>query len=185
MTCVGFVDMLGFTALTEELEPDELGATVTTFETRAYETVAEHGGRVIKTIGDEVMFTVEASTAGVEIALRIAVDEHRGPLAPEVRAGVAQGPVLAKDGDCPRRHKRWSEPCSIHLKALTHVYAKAVLDQRLDQLSVANYKLAFFSAASPWHSTKVPAVTEMRRLKAADVHSGGCCPVHFVRWTLP
>jgi hypothetical protein len=59
MTCVGFVDMLGFTALTEELEPDELGATVTTFETRAYETVAEHGGRVIKTIGDEVMFTVE------------------------------------------------------------------------------------------------------------------------------
>jgi adenylate cyclase len=96
---IGFIDLVGFTALTQELEADEFAAMVTDFETRAYETVAEHGGRVIKTLGDEVMFSTEDAATAVEIALRLTGDERRGPLTPDVRAGVTWGPVLARGGD--------------------------------------------------------------------------------------
>ena len=41
---VGFVDLVGYTALSQELEPEELGALVSRFEELAYDTVAEHGG---------------------------------------------------------------------------------------------------------------------------------------------
>jgi adenylate cyclase len=99
VSAIGFIDLVGFTALTQELESDEFAAMVTDFETRAYETVAEHGGRVIKTLGDEVMFATFEAASAVEIALRLTGDDRRGPLTPDVRGGLAWGPVLARDGD--------------------------------------------------------------------------------------
>ncbi|GAC1545894.1 MAG: adenylate/guanylate cyclase domain-containing protein [Acidimicrobiales bacterium] len=96
---VGFVDLVGFTSLSQELEPDELAAMVSDFETRAYSTVAENGGRVVKTIGDEVMFSSSSPQAAVEIALRLAGDERRGPQTPDVRAGIAYGAVVSRFGD--------------------------------------------------------------------------------------
>lgn len=96
---VGFADLVGFTALSQELETGELATMVSEFEGRAYGTVAQEGGRVVKTIGDEVMFSTPSPAAAVRIALRLTGDERRGPLMPDVRAGVAVGPVLARWGD--------------------------------------------------------------------------------------
>jgi adenylate cyclase len=96
---VGFIDLVDFTAVSQELEPDELATMVSEFETRAYATVAEAGARVVKTIGDEVMFSTPSPLVAVSIALRLAGDERRGPLTPDVRAGVALGPVVARWGD--------------------------------------------------------------------------------------
>lgn len=96
---VGFADLVGFTALSQELEPDELASMVTEFEGRASATVAEEGARVVKTIGDEVMFSTSSPAQAVRIALRLAGDERRGPLTPDVRAGVAYGPVVTRWGD--------------------------------------------------------------------------------------
>jgi adenylate cyclase len=96
---VGFIDMVGFTALVEELDEDELAAVVTDFETRTHDTVAEMGGRIVKTIGDEVMFVTDQPARAIEIALRLAGDTRRGPYTPDVRAGLAYGPVLAREGD--------------------------------------------------------------------------------------
>ena len=53
--CVGFADLVGFTAQTQELE-HQLAEVVGRFETIAFDVVADHGGRVVKMIGDEVMF---------------------------------------------------------------------------------------------------------------------------------
>ena len=53
---VGFVDLVGYTALSQELEPEELGALVSRFEEPAHTTPWPSTGRVVKTIGDEVMF---------------------------------------------------------------------------------------------------------------------------------
>src|SRR5438067_25709 len=96
---VGFVDLVGYTALSQELEPEELGALVGRFEELAYDTVAEHGGRVVKTIGDEVMFVAadnaDAALTALRLTERSAVDE----LLPEARAGLAGGAVLAQEGD--------------------------------------------------------------------------------------
>jgi adenylate cyclase len=96
---VGFADMVGFTLLSQHLRDDELAAVVLRFEEISYDIVAAHGGRVVKTIGDEVMFVVgdpvEAARVGLELAEAYADDE----LLSDVRVGLAAGPVLVRDGD--------------------------------------------------------------------------------------
>jgi adenylate cyclase len=96
---VGFVDLVGYTALSQELEPEELGALVTRFEELAYDTVAEHAGRVVKTIGDEVMFVTGDVASAARIALRLTERSAVDELLPEARAGLAAGSVLAQEGD--------------------------------------------------------------------------------------
>src|SRR5262249_42632138 len=56
---IGFADLVGFTARTQQLAEDELAAVVSRFETIAYDVVADHNGRVVKMIGDEVMFLAD------------------------------------------------------------------------------------------------------------------------------
>jgi adenylate cyclase len=90
---VGFADLVGFTELTRQATPDELAALVERFEAYATGCVGEHGGRVVKTLGDEVLFTADGAANGAEIALALA--EHMD----EVRVGVAYGPVLPRLGD--------------------------------------------------------------------------------------
>ncbi|HEY4397134.1 MAG TPA: adenylate cyclase regulatory domain-containing protein [Acidimicrobiia bacterium] len=96
---VGFVDLVGYTALSQELEPEELGALVTRFEELAYDTVAEHGGRVVKTIGDEVMFVDVEMANAARIALRLTERSAVDEVLPEARAGLAAGSVLSQEGD--------------------------------------------------------------------------------------
>ncbi len=67
---VGFADLVGFTALSQQLDDHQLAAVVDRFETTAYDIVAEHGGRIVKMIGDEVMFEVDDPVVGVELGAR-------------------------------------------------------------------------------------------------------------------
>ncbi len=53
---VGFADLVSFTRLVRRLSERELAALVQRFEALASDIVAAHGGRVIKTVGDEVLF---------------------------------------------------------------------------------------------------------------------------------
>jgi adenylate cyclase len=96
---VGFVDLVGYTALSQELEPEDLGALVSRFEELAYDTVAEHEGRVVKTIGDEVMFVAADPASAARIALRLTESSAVDELLPDARAGMAYGSVLAQEGD--------------------------------------------------------------------------------------
>jgi adenylate cyclase len=94
---VGFADLVGYTELTRELAIDDLAALVERFESNAALLVGEHGGRVVKTLGDEVMFTVDDVRAGVDLTLALA--GAADVLGREVRVGAAYGPVLARLGD--------------------------------------------------------------------------------------
>ena len=96
---VGFVDLVGYTALSQELEQDDIAALVGRFEALAYDTVAEHGARVVKMIGDEVMFVSEDAGAAALIALRLTERSAVDDVLPEARAGLACGPVVAYEGD--------------------------------------------------------------------------------------
>ncbi len=96
---VGFVDLVGYTALSQELEPDELATLVARFEELAYDTVAKLGGRVVKTIGDEVMFVAADVAAVAQIALQLIEQSARDDVLPDARAGVAYGTMLAQEGD--------------------------------------------------------------------------------------
>ena len=95
---VGFVDLVGFTPLTRDLAPTELADLVEDFEMTANEVVALAGGRVVKHIGDEVMFTAVDAGAGARIA-RSLVEQfaERHGVAPH--AGAAYGAVLGRGGD--------------------------------------------------------------------------------------
>jgi adenylate cyclase len=96
---VGFADLVGFTALTRRAGEDELVVVVDSFEALASDAVAEHGGRVVKTLGDEVMFTADTAVQGADIALDLADRAAVAQDLPELRIGLAYGPVLARLGD--------------------------------------------------------------------------------------
>ena len=97
---VGFADMVGFTALSQQVSDVELAAIVELFESLAYDVVAAEGGRVVKTIGDEVMFLVEHPAAAANIALSLADASREADQLSDVRVGMALGPVLEREGDC-------------------------------------------------------------------------------------
>jgi adenylate cyclase len=96
---VGFADMVGFTLLSQHLSDEELAAVVRRFEEISHDIVTAAGGRVVKMIGDEVMYVVdgvaEAARIGLDLADAYADDE----LLSDVRVGLAVGPVLPRDGD--------------------------------------------------------------------------------------
>ena len=97
--CVGFADLVGFTAQTQQLDQAELALVVGRFESIAYDVVARHGGRVVKTIGDEVMFLTDDAEVAAAVALDLARTYRDDPDLSDVRVGLALGPVLERDGD--------------------------------------------------------------------------------------
>lgn len=94
---VGFVDLVGFTPLTVHSSARQLIDLVVAFESRAYDIVTEHGGRVVKLIGDEVMFTSLDSADACAIVQAMFADLDATEVTP--RAGIAFGEVLAHGGD--------------------------------------------------------------------------------------
>lgn len=97
---VCFVDIVGYTTQSRSLDGAELVAWVDHFEQGTTTLVVDHAGHVIKTIGDEVLFTVADPAAAVSIALTLT---ERGadpddPF-PAVRAGIAHGAVVRRLGD--------------------------------------------------------------------------------------
>lgn len=96
---VGFADIVNFTRTSRKLTTTELGALVETFEATVTEVIAGHGGRVIKTIGDEVLFVCDSPIAAAWIAIDLAQRHGADETFPELRVGLAYGPVLARLGD--------------------------------------------------------------------------------------
>lgn len=96
---IGFVDLSGFTALTQMLTPGELSGLLSAFSEAVDEVVHADGGRVVKFIGDAVMWVSPTP----EMLARAATDLVNYPKAKaegvQVRAGLAFGPILAIDGD--------------------------------------------------------------------------------------
>ncbi len=93
---VGFVDLVGFTPLSRQLSPGGLVAMVTRFEARAFDIVSAFGGRVVKHIGDEVMFSALSAHDAARIALAL-VNDFTGDVQP--RGGLCYGEVLTLRGD--------------------------------------------------------------------------------------
>lgn len=97
LVAIGFADLAGYTMLSAELDAVRLGDFVARWEEVVYDTVAAHGARVVKTIGDEAMFAgLSSAVASIAIDLRDAAAGHG---LPPVRTGLAAGMVVARDGD--------------------------------------------------------------------------------------
>jgi adenylate cyclase len=95
---VGFADLVGYTSRSRGMGGRELGVMIEDFEAIAAEVIARHHGRVVKTVGDGVLFTAGSAVEAVDIGIELpeAWDaEDRPPL----RVGAAFGPVLTRLGD--------------------------------------------------------------------------------------
>ena len=95
---VGFADLVGYTSRSRGMGGRELGAMVEDFEGLTADLVARHHGRVVKTVGDGVLFTCTTAVDAVEIGLRLP-EEWAAADRPPLRVGAAFGPVLTRLGD--------------------------------------------------------------------------------------
>jgi len=97
--CVGFADLVSFTRLVRRLSERELARVVQRFEALASDVVTAHGGRVIKTVGDEVLFVARGAAPAAAIALDLVEAMAEDDLLPDVRVGMASGQVVSRLGD--------------------------------------------------------------------------------------
>lgn len=95
---VGFADVVQFTRLSGQMNETQLADLLETFESETADIIATRGGRVIKLIGDAVMFTVEGDGAAAELALDM-IDAFASEERPDLRVGMAHGDVIARQGD--------------------------------------------------------------------------------------
>jgi class 3 adenylate cyclase len=99
MCGVGFADLSGFTALTQQLTPAELSTLLSEFGATVSDVVHADGGRVVKFLGDAVMWVSSNPEPLAKAALDL-VDHPRAREAGlQVRAGLGYGEILALNGD--------------------------------------------------------------------------------------
>lgn len=99
VAAIGFADMVGYTRQTRSLKQTELVALVDAFEARALAIVTAHQGRIIKTIGDEILFAADTPADAAMIALELVEEHGADDDFPELRVGAAWGHVLNRLGD--------------------------------------------------------------------------------------
>jgi len=96
---VGFADVVGWTQVVQSLDETALADLVRRFGDVAADAIADHGARIIKTVGDEVMFSARSAADAAHLALELTTAFAEDPLVPGVRVGFAFGPVVARLGD--------------------------------------------------------------------------------------
>jgi adenylate cyclase len=96
---VGFVDLVGYTRTSRESDAAQLQRMLERFERETSLRVTACGGRVVKTLGDAVLFVADDVVGAAEVALETVAAHEADESLPEVRAGVAMGPVLTRLGD--------------------------------------------------------------------------------------
>jgi class 3 adenylate cyclase len=96
---LGFVDLVGSTPWASGLSLKEHALALGGFEAAAWHIALDHGGRVVKLIGDEAMFLAPSGTDAAHIALQLCRAVADDAALPVARGAVGYGTVGARDGD--------------------------------------------------------------------------------------
>ena len=96
---VGFADLSGFTALTRRLTPAELSAMLDEFGASVSDVVHSDGGRVVKFLGDAVMWVSSNPERLAQAALDLVDHPRARAEGLQVRAGLGYGEMLTVYGD--------------------------------------------------------------------------------------
>ena len=162
---VGFADLVGYTTLTRHVDEDELARLVGGFESIASDVIAQQAGRVVKTVGDEVMFVADTAEAGAEIALRVCELVEAAADLPDVRVGLAYGTVLARLGDV------YGEPVNLAARLTSVARPGSILvDRELGNALEGNDK--FRLRRVPPRPVRGYALLSPLRLRRADAGGG-------------
>lgn len=96
---LGFVDMVSFTSTSAQMSGLELATLVESFEASCRNAVTRAGGRVVKTIGDAVLFIADDLQTGLNVVFEIMRAIKRKDELLPVRASVVEGHVVSRSGD--------------------------------------------------------------------------------------
>lgn len=96
---VGFADLVSYTRLSQRMSDGRLAEMVQHFEGMCADIINAGGGRVVKTVGDEVFFNAETPEAGAEIALSLSERIGADEMLPQARVSLVWGRVLSRLGD--------------------------------------------------------------------------------------
>jgi class 3 adenylate cyclase/YHS domain-containing protein len=94
----GFVDLEGFTALTEA-NGDEDAAKVASRFAKLTRAALGPGDRLVKTLGDAVLVTSSDASSGVALVERLLTEAASDPRLPSLRAGLHYGSAIEQDDD--------------------------------------------------------------------------------------
>jgi adenylate cyclase len=93
-----FLDITGYTRLTQERGDQAAAQLAETLATLVTRRSGEHGGRPVKWLGDGVMFYFRESTGAVTAALEMVRGVIDAGL-PPAHVGIHTGPVIVQSGD--------------------------------------------------------------------------------------
>ncbi|UZX02431.1 adenylate/guanylate cyclase domain-containing protein [Arthrobacter sp. CDRTa11] len=96
---VGFADLVSYTSLSRRMNEKTLARLVQRFENKCAEIISVGGGRLVKTVGDEVLYIAETPAAGAEISLALAQAFTEDEILPEARVAMVWGRILSRLGD--------------------------------------------------------------------------------------
>lgn len=96
---VGFADLVSYTSLSRRMNEKTLAQLVQRFENKCAEIISIGGGRLVKTVGDEVLYIAETPAAGAEISLALAQAFTEDEIVPEARVAMVWGRILSRLGD--------------------------------------------------------------------------------------
>lgn len=123
---VGFADLVSYTSLSRQMNERTLAQMVQRFENKCAEIISVGGGRLVKTVGDEVLFNAETPEAGAEISLALAETFTDDEVLPQARVSFIWGRVLSRFGDIygptvnlASRLTTLAEPGTVLVDALT------------------------------------------------------------------
>ncbi len=125
---VGFVDLVRFTALTEDIDEESLGEMIDRFESVVHERVIDRGARIVKMIGDEVMFVSgerggrpSTSPSGSSTTSpRTNPSRRPGPGWPAARCSRTGGTTSARWSTWPLASSTWRGPRRVVVSADVH-----------------------------------------------------------------
>jgi adenylate cyclase len=98
LPAVCFLDITGYTQLTQERGDDEAADLASKVARSAQRVCVQRGGKTIKWLGDGVMFYFDDPAQGVRAALEM-LDGLAAAELPPAHVGVHAGPILFQEGD--------------------------------------------------------------------------------------
>ena len=93
-----FLDLTGYTRLTEERGDEAAAELAASFTQQVYRSSQGHRGRPVKWLGDGVMIVFESASAAVEGSLEM-VEHIPAAGLPPAHVGIDAGTVVFQDGD--------------------------------------------------------------------------------------
>ncbi|MGH2785507.1 MAG: adenylate/guanylate cyclase domain-containing protein [Actinomycetota bacterium] len=158
---IGFADLSGFTERSQELDVRELSELVDRFNSATAGVVAQCAGRVIKTIGDEIMFTTLGASAAATLAIRLVEEVSGRNDLPELKVGLATGVVIPREGDI------FGPPVNLASRVVTTAIPGSVLIDEATRAALEGVDGFRFSDVGP-KRLKGIGVVHLHRLRRAD-----------------